>query len=245
MHPGKRILRAGWLMDFSYAAMNAVLVKFGLFILLSIFLTASEQAVPLSWQAWISAQPIWVQLPLIIFIADFGYYWAHRVFHTVPSLWKFHAIHHSSEQMDWLASMRNHPIDLIATKAVSLWPVFVLGFSESSIALFTTIFFWQSALIHSNIKLPVGPLKWLVSTPQFHHWHHANLPEAIDKNFAAQLPILDAIFGTMHMPARSVPNCYGTSEPVPAGLVDQIFYPVRRGEKGLHEPPDEINGVRN
>ena len=230
LRAGRNKLSAGWGLDVVYAMTNAVLVKFGLIIILTAALTVTEVAIPGSLRLWVGAQPMWIQLPAIILIADTGYYAGHRISHKVPWLWKFHAIHHSSEQLDWLASMRNHPVDLTLTKSLSLLPVFALGFSNANIVIYGTMFFWLSAFIHSNIKISIGPLKWLVSSPQFHHWHHANHAEAFDKNFAALLPFLDWLLGTMHLPGNALPERYGTPEPVPRSFVDQIFYPLRRTE---------------
>ena len=62
------------------------------------------------------------------------------------------------------------------------------------------IFKWQALVIHSNSRIGIGPLKWLFASPQFHHWHHANEPAAIDKNFAGQLVFLDWLGGTCSCP---------------------------------------------
>ncbi|TIU26733.1 MAG: sterol desaturase family protein, partial [Mesorhizobium sp.] len=146
----------------------------------------------------VSSQPLWLQLIEIIVIADVGLYWAHRAFHAVPFLWRFHAIHHSIEELDWLAGHRIHPVDQILTKSVSLVPVFLLGFSNSAIALFALIFQAHALLLHANVRLNIGPIRWLIASPQFHHWHHANERAAYDKNFAAQLSFIDKLFGTMY-----------------------------------------------
>ena len=115
---------------------------------------------------------------------------------------KIHSGHHSIEELDWLAAYRVHPLDQIATKAVSYLPVYALGFSDPAILAFVFVYKWQSLFIHSNCLIDFGPLKWIFSSPQFHHWHHANEPAALDKNFAGQLPFLDLTFGTAYMPSH-------------------------------------------
>lgn len=157
-------------------------------------------------------------------LADTGFYLAHRAFHAVPFLWRFHSIHHSIEEMDWLAAHRVHPVDQILTKSASFVPVFALDFSSTAILIFTLIYQWQSLFIHSNTRIKVGPLKWLPASPQFHHWHHANEREAWDKNFAGQLPLLDMLGGTLFMPYR-MPQKYGTDDPVPPLYHQQLAYP--------------------
>jgi len=172
----------------------------------------------------LSRLPLWAQAVAMLVIADFIGYWMHRVFHR-GRLWKFHAVHHSIEELDWLAAHRVHPVDQIITKSASLVPIFAFGFSAAPIAVYFLIYHWQSLLLHSNVAIPFGPLRWLVASPQFHHWHHANHVEAFDKNFAGQLSVLDWLFGTMHMPGKALPTRYGTDDPVPDGYVQQLAYP--------------------
>jgi sterol desaturase/sphingolipid hydroxylase (fatty acid hydroxylase superfamily) len=141
--------------------------------------------------------------------------------------------------MDWLAAHRVHPVDQILTKAASLLPVFALGFSEAAIAIFAFTYQWQSVLIHANLKLDFGPLKWLVASPQFHHWHHANEKAAFDKNFAGQLPFLDALCGTLFMPER-MPSKYGIDYPVPALYHEQLTYPLRPESRTPEPAPRKV-----
>ena len=63
-------------------------------------------------------------------MADFTQYWVHRTFHAVPALWRFHAVHHSAEQMDWLAGSRLHLVDIAVTRGLTYVPIYVLGFAE-------------------------------------------------------------------------------------------------------------------
>ena len=131
--------------------------------------------------AAVQSQPLWLQVPEVLLVADIGFYLAHRAFHAVPFLWKFHSMHHSIEEMDWLAAYRVHPLDQILTKSASFLPVYALGFSDSAILLFVLIYKWQSVAIHSNSRIGLGPLKWLFASPQFHHWHHAKEPAAMTR----------------------------------------------------------------
>jgi len=171
---------------------------------------------------------VWLQILEILLIADIGFYASHRAFHAIPFLWKIHSVHHSSEALDWLAAYRVHPLDQIATKAVSYLPVYALGFSNPAILAFVFVYKWQSLFVHSNCLIDFGPFKWIFSSPQFHHWHHANEPAALDKNFAGQLPFLDLIGGTAYMPSHP-PTAYGTNDPAPVHYHQQLIYPFRAG----------------
>jgi sterol desaturase/sphingolipid hydroxylase (fatty acid hydroxylase superfamily) len=230
MHPAQKIFRKSWLNDVVYLFLNGLLIKLGLAAVILPTMAASLWIVPASLRDGLRGLPLWLQLPAVILIADIGFYWAHRMFHSVPSLWKFHVIHHSIEELDWLAAHRVHPIDQTFTKAASFIPIFALGFSEAAIGLFAVIFYWHALLIHANVRIGIGPLQWLICSPRFHHWHHSNDLEARNKNFAGQLSFLDLLFGTIYLPSRRKPGNYGTDELVPLWYADQLLDPFRRHE---------------
>jgi sterol desaturase/sphingolipid hydroxylase (fatty acid hydroxylase superfamily) len=219
--------RKNWFNDAVYLLLNGLLIRIGFILVVGAVMTGVHSLVPDAVALAVGSQPLWLQTVEIIVLADIGYYLAHRAFHTVPFLWKFHAIHHSIEEMDWLATHRVHPVDQIVTAAISLIPVYAAGFSGSAVALFAVCYQVHAVLIHSNIRLDFGPLKWIFASPRFHHWHHANEPQAYDKNFAAQLAIIDVIAGTLFLPRR-MPKRYGTDDPVPDLYHQQLVYPFRR-----------------
>lgn len=90
------------------------------------------------------------------------------------------------------------------------------------------LFAVQAIFVHANVRFRLGPLRWLFSTPEFHHWHHAAEPQAINKNYAGRLPLLDLLFGTLHMPRGRRPGAYGIGDPVPSGYLRQMAHPFRR-----------------
>ncbi|PWJ87805.1 MULTISPECIES: sterol desaturase family protein [Mesorhizobium] len=222
----QKIFRKGLAVDLIYLLFNGFIVKVAIVMIAAGALGAAEMLVPQSITQAVSGQPVWLQVAEIILITDIGVYWAHRAFHKIPALWKFHAVHHGIEELDWLGAFHNHPVDIIVTKAVSLTPVYFLGFSDASIALFSMIYFGHTMLVHSNVRIPFGPLKWLIASPQFHRWHHANQREAYDKNFAGQLPVLDMLFGTYNVTGDKVPEKYGVDDPIPSTYFGQIGYPL-------------------
>ena len=218
LHKDQKTLRKNWVNDVVYLIFNRVPIQIG-----TIF-----------------------QLIEVLLIADTGFYFAHRMFHAVPFLWRFHAVHHSIEELDWLAAHRVHPVDQITTTFISLAPIFVLGFSDASVLIFALVYQWHSLLIHANVKINFGPLKWVVSSPQFHHWHHANQREAYDKNFSAQLPFIDRLFGTMFLPKEFThPDRYGTDDPVPNFYHKQFLYPFLRALKSGQENTSESENISN
>jgi sterol desaturase/sphingolipid hydroxylase (fatty acid hydroxylase superfamily) len=224
-HPQQKVFRRSWANDLIFLFLNGILIKLGLLAVIAAIIFAAARIVPASFQAAVGGLPYWVQIPAVIVLSDLGFYWTHRMFHAVPWLWRFHSIHHSIEELDWLAAARVHPVDQILTKGVSLIPVVALGFSEWAIGIYALLYQWQSILIHSNVQIGFGPLRWLVASPEFHHWHHSNDLEARDKNFAGQLSFLDALFGSIHMPHGQAPTAYGLDRPMPQRYAFQLLYP--------------------
>jgi lathosterol oxidase len=176
-------------------------------------------------QRAVSSQPLWLQIIEAMIAADLFAYMAHRLFHEVPFLWRFHQIHHSSQQLHWLAGSRLHVVDIIVTRAWAFLPLYVIGFSSTALYVYLSWASFQAVFIHSNVRFRFGPLKYLLATPQFHHWHHS--ATLYNKNFAVHLPVLDKLFGTYHLPADEWPEEYGLEgSPVPEGYLSQLVYPV-------------------
>lgn len=223
----QRIFRANWRLDLVYTFVNGALIKFGIILIIVVAGSIFGRVVPDGLRAAVASQPFLVQLMEAVVSADLLFYAVHRLFHSVPFLWKIHAVHHSIEEMDWLAAARVHPLDQIVTKGVSILPLLALGFSDSVIAAYVFIYLWHSFLLHSNVRIKFGPLKWVVASPEFHHWHHANEPEAYGKNYAGQLSILDKVFHTLHMPQGKRPAKFGTDEPLSRGYLSQLIVPLR------------------
>jgi sterol desaturase/sphingolipid hydroxylase (fatty acid hydroxylase superfamily) len=180
----------------------------------------------------VSSQPISLQFIEVLLLADLGLYWAHRAMHTVPFLWGIHRIHHSVEELDWLAAARAHPLDIILERSANFVPVFVLGFSSSALDAFLLFHVLNTWFQHSNVSLRFGPgLRWLVASPEFHHWHHSKDQAARDTNFAGQLPLLDVMFGTAYMPEGRRPESLGLEDPMRQNYLSQLALPFRHDEK--------------
>jgi sterol desaturase/sphingolipid hydroxylase (fatty acid hydroxylase superfamily) len=180
--------------------------------------------------------PFLPQLLLCVLVADMAQYWTHRAYHEVPFLWRFHAVHHSVKTMDWLAGSRQHMLELIFTRVCVLAPLYILGFSEAAMNGYILIVGFQAVFNHANVHLPWGPLKYLIVTPDFHHWHHASDDEAIDKNYAAHYAFLDYLFGTAVKSSNKFPERYGVvGDYMPDGFVKQQLFPFR-GNQTPAEP---------
>jgi sterol desaturase/sphingolipid hydroxylase (fatty acid hydroxylase superfamily) len=221
----KQIFRAGWLTDLTHYFINQYLVNLGVYLL----------AIPLYVMLWWAldnplAQAIQSQKPELQFlealiVAEVSFYWIHRAAHTLPWLWKFHNIHHSSTQLDFLAAVRFHPMEMAIVRVGVGLPLVLLGFSVETFGGYLVWNALQSVFIHANIRwrIPIW-LWWIIIAPRYHHWHHSL--EVINKNFGH--PLCDLIFGSYYYPRWKDPADYGVMESVSASYWGQLRYPWRK-----------------
>lgn len=232
---GQKLVRRNLKLDLLYMLLSTIVLMIISTFFIILVVSVLDGFIPESATSFVASQPIWLQVILLIAAGDLYYYWSHRLFHTIPLLWKFHAIHHSIEDMDWIAAHRTHPIDTAITNSGVLIIAILFDFSSLAILICSVQFAWHSLLKHSNVNVGWGPLRWLYLTPTFHHWHHANVKEAYDKNFAGQLPLWDILFGTAIMKENEKPEKYGVDDPVPMTFLGSLFYPF-----GLQQAPEVL-----
>jgi sterol desaturase/sphingolipid hydroxylase (fatty acid hydroxylase superfamily) len=222
----QRVTRFAWRADILYFWFNSFFASAGTIVAIVLVGSWMHALVPRSMHHAITAQPAVLQFCEAFFLSEVAEYWAHRTMHTVPWLWRFHKVHHSVADMDWLASARLHPVDRAFTRSSAFLPLFILGFSHVTIGAFTLFAALQALAVHANVRFDFGPLRYILATPQFHHWHHA--AEVVDKNFAAQLPVVDWMFGSLFVPAGQFPEGYGIEEPAPEAYLRQLAWPFQR-----------------
>ena len=181
----------------------------------------------------ISRQPLWLQIIEIYALTDLIGYWTHRLFHR-GRWWPFHAVHHSSEDLDWLGSLRVHPVNDLVNKMAQVTPVLLLGYNPTVTLSAAPILTFYAIFIHANVNWDFGPLRSVIATPVFHRWHHSKDRAAWDKNFAGLLPLWDIVFGTYYMPRNRYPENFGICELMPKSWLGQLWEPfawLRRRDK--------------
>lgn len=231
------VFRPEWQTDFQHFAVNHLLVGFTLlvtnFIINNVFGWANFSAL----QQGAHALPLWLAVPLVVLVADLAQYWTHRAYHQVPYLWRYHAIHHSTVHMDWLAGSRQHLLETIVTRTSVLLPLYLLGFSKEAIDVYVLIVGFQAVFNHANVSVRLGPLRYIIVTPNFHHWHHARDKEAIDRNYAAHFAFLDYLFGTAVSSDKKWPERYGVvGSYIPNGYWRQFLFPFVGSTKSREKP---------
>jgi len=227
LRPTQSALREGWAMDVLTGFMNGVLLYVALLLALGGIDAAAAAGAP-QLRQWIESRSLITQSVVALVVGDLGVYGIHRLQHTLPWLWRFHAVHHSAEELDWLVGFRFHPLDLFLLRVASLGPLVALNVTPAAVAVFVAVSGWQASLVHANVRVPYGPLRWLVVSPEFHHWHHSAEREAFDRNYASLVASWDVLFGTVYLPRGRHPLRYGIEERVPEGWVGRFLHPFRR-----------------
>lgn len=180
-------------------------------------------------QTW----PVWVHLLMVFVIRDFIQWCTHNLLHRTPFLWEFHKVHHSVEQMGFAAHLRFHWMESVVYSSVQYLPLAMLGIGLND---FFVVYFLTTAIghfNHSNITVPLGPLKYILNNPQMHIWHHAHdLPESHPKgmNFGLTLSIWDYLFGTAYMPhnGKDIKLGFPGVEEFPDDFLGQVTYGFKR-----------------
>ena len=230
-YPKQGVFRNEWTLDVVYFLSTHLPIQITSFLILLPALKLSHILAVPGLQGWIGKLPWLVQFFLAVVIADLAEYFIHRALHSVPFLWRFHAIHHSSKGLDWIAGSRSHIFDDLIVRGGILIPM-MLAFSQNIILAYLIFVTIHATWTHANF----GPtVKWLepyLILPRFHHWHHTSQKEGIDKNFAIHFPWIDRIFGTYYFPKDKWPDFYGlNNQDIPNTFLGQTIWPLRREKK--------------
>ena len=229
-YPKQGTFRNQWTLDVVYFMSTHFPIQILSFlVLLPATLATKFLGVPVL-QHLIARIPWILQFFLAVVVADFAEYFIHLAFHKVPFLWRFHAVHHSSKALDWIAGSRSHFVDDTLVRAFVLAPL-MLGFSQSIILAYLIFVTLHATWVHCNFAPNAKWLEKFLIMPRYHHWHHTSQKEGIDKNFAIHFPWIDKIFGTYYYPDEW-PEHYGLDgEEISPHFLGQTIEPFLRKPK--------------
>ena len=160
---------------------------------------------------------------LLFELAGYAY---HRLAHAVPALWRLHEVHHSSETMDWLASFRQHPAEVLLVTVAQNAPLIALGVPLGAHATALVILKLATVFVHANVRVPLGPFRFLIATPRFHHRHHQRGGHVA--NFASLLPLIDLLCGSY---SDETSRTFGLARPPADTFIGLLLAPLRRRRK--------------
>lgn len=179
---------------------------------------------------WPHNWPLAVQIVMMLIIGDVLRYWLHRWSHKSLFLWRFHAVHHSPKRLYWLNVGRFHPLEKAGQYLFDTLPFVLVGVSDRVIAGYFVFYAVNGFFQHSNCRVRLGPLNWIISGPELHRWHHSRIIKESDNNFGNNLIIWDVIFGTRFLPEdRSVGELGLYNRSYPDGFVQQLRTPFVPG----------------
>jgi sterol desaturase/sphingolipid hydroxylase (fatty acid hydroxylase superfamily) len=226
--PDQPFFREGWWTDLCFFLGHYLFwIGFAVGVVADVIPWLHDLA-PLALRRAIATQPVPLQFLEIVLLGDFCIYWGHRLQHRVDWLWRFHAVHHSSTRLDWLAAHREHPVDTIYSIILMNLPAYMLGFSTWSMGCFVTFRGLWAILIHTNARVELGWWGLLFGSPAFHHWHHDR--DRHSCNFGNVSPLMDVLFGTHYDPGVE-PQRLGLAQPVGRSYPELLlspFFPRRR-----------------
>jgi len=172
--------------------------------------------------------PLWLQAIIFLVGSDLIMYWSHRLFHG-PTMWKYHAVHHSSKDLDWISAARFHPVNIALGSVTADVILLIAGISPNALVILGPFTIAHSAFVHANVNWSLGPLRYVIAGPLFHRWHHTAADQGGEKNFASTFPVLDLIFGTFYLPKNTLPASYGVGDQAfPSDFGAQMIHPYKQ-----------------
>ncbi len=178
---------------------------------------------------WPHNLPVVAQVGIMLLAADFMRYWLHRAFHRYPLMWRLHAVHHSPAQLYTINVGRFHPIEKSVQYAVDTLPFALLAVSQEVLAAYFVFYALNGFFQHSNCRVYLGPLNYVVAGPELHRWHHSRRARESNSNFGNNLIVWDTLFGTRFLPNdRDIEEIGLHNRRYPTGFLVQMKSPFIR-----------------
>ena len=193
---------------------------------------------------WPSHLPLGIQALMVVLISDFARYWLHRLNHTIPVLWRLHAVHHSVDKMYWMNTSRFHPLEKALQFLMDVLPFMLLGVPEEVLALHLVLYGVNGFFQHCNIDLKFGWLNYIVSSTELHRWHHSRLPEESNNNYGNNVIVWDLLFGSYFIPEeRKVEELGLINKNYPSDFTGQMKAPLRNNYDKIDSPEISLSAL--
>jgi sterol desaturase/sphingolipid hydroxylase (fatty acid hydroxylase superfamily) len=199
------------------AILHTIIIVTYVHVLITIYHRNFESLTIHAARAW----PNWVQFAVAVLLLDLMYWVQHYVNHKVPLLWSFHSLHHSQKELNFFTDFRYHVLEYVVRHTFLVIPFLVLAVEAPTIILFAIFQRWYTRVYHGNIRTNLGPLRYVLVTPQSHRIHHSIEARHRDTNFGSLFSIWDHLFGT---------QCRRYDEYPDTGIEDTAF-PVERSTR--------------
>ncbi len=231
----KPVARREFAIDLAWYFGNGLVTTAILASLIGLLAALAHRIVP----PYLIGLPLWQRMLATFIVGEFGFYWGHRWSHEIPLLWRFHSIHHTAEDVDWLTNTRGHPVDIVFTRLCGFTLVYLVGLARPdagvqsvAISIMLIVTNVWGYFIHSNVKFRFGWLENVIVTPAFHRWHHT-ADRHRDHNYAATLPLYDRLFGTWYLPKGEQPPRFGVDGAPRLSFFGQLLKPFTPAEPGV------------
>lgn len=188
------------------------------------------------------AQPRWLVIVEMLVIGDLFYYWGHRLAHTVPFLWRFHAVHHANKHLKATSALRAHPLECYV-HVLHIVPLFLVGYPVDALIPLMPAVTLYAMFIHWDKNVALRPVSYVVNSPAFHRWHHALDISHGTKNYAGLFPFYDKLFGSYYLPDHAPAAIGIEDDDVPETCAAQLLYPFRAPRQAAKNPPSTESGV--
>lgn len=192
------------------------------------------------YSIWPRDWPLWAQVILGVTAAEFGLYWAHRLAHEIPFMWRFHAVHHSVTKLWFLNTGRFHFIDSLISIVLGLAILLSLGAPMEVVKWMSVTTAFIGMLTHCNVEMRFGPLNYIFNTPGLHRWHHSRLLYEGNRNYGENIMIWDQIFGTFYNADYRPPADIGMGDYMPEKFTHQLIWPFLTNKMKQRLHPDFV-----
>lgn len=177
----------------------------------------------------ISSLPFYLQVPLLILAIEFITYWYHRWNHSWLPMWRIHEVHHSSLELNVLSANRAHIFQILFINLISGATLALLGVSQIALIIYLAWDAIMGMFTHSNLKVNVGRLKYIINCPEMHRIHHLDVERYQRSNFGDKLSLWDWVFGTAILidSEEMEQSKFGLGYEYPQNVIGQVFYMFR------------------